>query len=100
MSKAIGQSLEAGAVALGRTRVGRTEAAIPTAPRNRGVEQVSAKLKPIAEQTIVITGASSGIGLATARMAVRRGAKLMLAARSGDALAEIGRAGRRDRDGG
>lgn len=26
------------------------------------------KLKPIAQQTIVITGASSGIGLATARM--------------------------------
>ncbi len=27
------------------------------------------RLKPISEQTIVITGASSGIGLTTARMA-------------------------------
>jgi short-subunit dehydrogenase len=40
------------------------------------------KLKPIAEQVIVITGASSGIGLATAEAAYRRGAKLVLAARS------------------
>jgi NADP-dependent 3-hydroxy acid dehydrogenase YdfG len=46
------------------------------------------QLKPIAEQVIVITGASSGIGLATARMAARKGAKVILAARSRDALAE------------
>jgi NAD(P)-dependent dehydrogenase (short-subunit alcohol dehydrogenase family) len=45
--------------------------------------------KPLAEQVIVITGASSGIGLATARMAARRGARVVLAARSGDVLAEI-----------
>jgi NAD(P)-dependent dehydrogenase (short-subunit alcohol dehydrogenase family) len=45
------------------------------------------KLKPIAEQVIVITGASSGIGLATAKMAARQGAKVVLAARSRDALA-------------
>ena len=32
------------------------------------------RLKPIAEQVVVITGASSGIGLATARMAAERGA--------------------------
>lgn len=46
------------------------------------------KLKPLSEQVVVITGASSGIGLATAIMAARRGARVMLAARSRDALAE------------
>jgi NAD(P)-dependent dehydrogenase (short-subunit alcohol dehydrogenase family) len=47
------------------------------------------KHKPLREQVIVITGASSGIGLATARMAAERGARVVLAARSGDALARI-----------
>jgi NAD(P)-dependent dehydrogenase (short-subunit alcohol dehydrogenase family) len=40
------------------------------------------KLKPIDEQVIVITGASSGIGLVTARIAARRGACIVLAARN------------------
>jgi NAD(P)-dependent dehydrogenase (short-subunit alcohol dehydrogenase family) len=43
------------------------------------------KLKPLNEQVIVITGASSGIGLATAKMAAKRGAKTVLAARSEEA---------------
>ncbi|HXU62315.1 MAG TPA: SDR family NAD(P)-dependent oxidoreductase [Polyangia bacterium] len=43
-------------------------------------------LKPVGEQVIVITGASSGIGLATAEMAAEEGAKLILAAPSEDAL--------------
>ncbi len=46
-------------------------------------------LKPLADQVIVITGASSGIGLATARLAAQRGAKLVLGARSGDVLAKL-----------
>jgi short-subunit dehydrogenase len=43
-------------------------------------------LKPLASQVIVITGATSGIGLTTARMAARKGARLVLAARDSDAL--------------
>jgi len=49
---------------------------------------VAVKLKPLSEQVIVITGASSGIGLATAKLAARRGARVVLAARSRDALAQ------------
>ena len=47
------------------------------------------KHRPLAEQVIVITGASSGIGLATAEAAAREGAKLVLAARSTDTLKDI-----------
>lgn len=46
-------------------------------------------LKPLHQQVIVITGASSGIGLATARAASRKGAKLVLASRNQKALAQI-----------
>jgi NAD(P)-dependent dehydrogenase (short-subunit alcohol dehydrogenase family) len=42
--------------------------------------------KPIDQQVIVITGASSGIGLATAQEAARRGAKVVIAARNGSDL--------------
>lgn len=44
------------------------------------------KLKPLAEQTIVITGASSGIGLATARRAAEAGAAVVLSSRNEEAL--------------
>ena len=46
------------------------------------------KLKRVSDQVIVITGASSGIGLATAEMAVQRGARVVLAARSEKELRE------------
>ncbi|HET7410656.1 MAG TPA: SDR family NAD(P)-dependent oxidoreductase, partial [Paracoccaceae bacterium] len=47
------------------------------------------RYKPLGEQVIVITGASSGIGLATARRAARAGARLVLASRNEAALASI-----------
>lgn len=47
---------------------------------------MSIALKPLREQTIVITGASSGIGLTTARAAARAGAHVLLAARDKEAL--------------
>jgi len=47
------------------------------------------QLKPLREQVIVITGAGSGIGAATARMAARRGAKVVLCGRSEQALRQL-----------
>jgi NAD(P)-dependent dehydrogenase (short-subunit alcohol dehydrogenase family) len=52
--------------------------------------------KPIEEQVIVITGASSGIGLATAIEAARRGAKVVMAARNQTDLQRAAEAIRRD----
>jgi short-subunit dehydrogenase len=46
------------------------------------------RLKPVSEQIIVITGASSGIGLATARRAAEGGARVVLVARNDQALEE------------
>ena len=57
------------------------------------------QLRPLREQTIVITGASSGIGLVTARAAAREGACVVLAARNahdlGAAVRDIQREGGR-----
>lgn len=47
------------------------------------------RLKPLAEQVVLITGASSGIGLVTARLAAERGAKVVLVSRDADTLAGI-----------
>ena len=44
------------------------------------------KHKPIGEQVVVITGASSGIGRATAEAMAQKGASLVLAARSAEVL--------------
>ena len=57
-----------------------------------------AKLKPLNRQVLVITGASSGIGLATALLAAGRGMRVVLAAHREDSLRAI--AAQITRDGG
>lgn len=47
------------------------------------------RLKKLQDQIIVITGATSGIGLTTARRAAARGAKVVLVARNEDALKQL-----------
>ena len=45
-----------------------------------------ARKKPLSEQVLVVTGASSGLGRAVARLAGRRGAKVVVTARNAQAL--------------
>ena len=60
-----------------------------TAGRGTRSPAMRPRLKPLREQVIVITGASSGVGLATARRAAAAGARLMLVARNEKRLAQI-----------
>src|SRR5690606_12933840 len=93
----------AGNVARGATAVARVVLLRPAgADRRTGGSSaaVTGRMdmpKPIHEQVIVVTGASSGIGLVTAREAARLGAKVVLAARNvrdlDQAAEEIGRDG-------
>ncbi|WP_082472588.1 SDR family oxidoreductase [Sphingomonas sp. Leaf357] len=47
------------------------------------------RLKPLDQQVLVVTGATSGNGLATVEQALRRGASVLAVARNEDALAEL-----------
>jgi short-subunit dehydrogenase len=47
------------------------------------------RLKPLKKQTIVITGGSSGIGLATAKMAAERGANVVIMSRDEEGMHQI-----------
>ena len=47
------------------------------------------KHRKLDEQVIVITGASSGVGLTTAQMAAERGAKVVVVARSEEKLSQV-----------
>lgn len=47
------------------------------------------KLKPLHQQVIVITGATSGIGLSTVRMATEKGAKVFMLARNEEELQRL-----------
>jgi short-subunit dehydrogenase len=65
----------------------RTQPAGPAL--GESVRQENLKLKSLNQQTIVITGASSGIGLATARMAARAGARVVISSRNGADLERL-----------
>jgi NAD(P)-dependent dehydrogenase (short-subunit alcohol dehydrogenase family) len=56
-------------------------------PAQRGKPQ----LKPLKDQVIVITGATSGIGLATARAASKAGAKVVVSSRSNEDVERLER---------
>ncbi len=60
---------------------------ISTIAETGGLE-VTLRLKPLAEQTIVVTGGSSGIGLTIAKRAAEAGARVVLVARDEDDLQE------------
>ena len=54
---------------------------------------MAVRLKPLQQHVIVITGASSGIGLCIALLAAEKGASVVLAARSDAIVVQIGAAG-------
>jgi NADP-dependent 3-hydroxy acid dehydrogenase YdfG len=50
---------------------------------------MAAKPKPLADQVMVLTGASSAVGLCTAQLAAQAGARLVLVARSSNVLESL-----------
>ncbi|MEP6657795.1 MAG: SDR family oxidoreductase [Betaproteobacteria bacterium] len=47
------------------------------------------KLRPLQQQVVVLTDASSSVGLVTARLAAQRGARVVLGGRDGEALQQL-----------
>ena len=64
----------------------RTETSLLAALRRTPSRVREGDLRPLAEQVVVVTGASSGIGLATVRRAAAAGAAVVLVARDQEAL--------------
>jgi short-subunit dehydrogenase len=57
-------------------------------PESNEVPDMNVRLKPLGEQVVLITGASSGIGRQSAARFAEAGAKVVLVARNAEALAE------------
>src|SRR4051812_35283339 len=72
-----------------RWRIGQRRAIVCAIVLSGKDVVMAVQLKPLNEQVIVITGASSGIGLTTARMAARQGAKIVATARNEAGLREL-----------
>ncbi|TQL66792.1 short-subunit dehydrogenase [Nocardioides albertanoniae] len=64
----------------------------PRARVARTIRAVTGRPGPLSGRTVLVTGASSGIGEATAYAAARRGAHVLLAARRVDELERVGAA--------
>src|SRR5258708_26250455 len=69
------------------SRPGYLGVTISVTPRIGG--PVAAEIRDIAGTVVAVTGASAGIGQATARMLVQAGAKVAVQARRADRLADL-----------